>query len=565
MPGTPTSPAATIAAATAKATSSAQAAVNGDAATLKNNSIQDAEAIESIGEKQKSAAADIQKEEASYITSLDRLGDKAGSAVVGLASDLKEGMAQTSAAAKDISSLSTKIPGLSDILDKQLLGKIGQIGGDEQKLTDTLKASSDALGTDKTLTSDQINKIDDLTKGNPQADTIAELLKSNDPKQVAEGLAKQQDLITKQKMELATQTVTQSQDLAKWYQGIATNYSDIATRYKDAVTGLSDSEKQSMTATAARDSAAMSAVASQGSVNAFRGQTLTTGQQAAFSAVGQQAAAGAYSTAMQRMTDIDQQRREMQFNIVTASGQQQQANMQTGGAINANEIQLAGAARADASNYLQAGQTANASMAYQANADRFSEGITGINTSLAGISQMSSYDMDKANIGLENHNAQINDLMNQSNLFIADTNQKMAGVGMQMNADVTKTSMANQNNNTAIALYNSRMINNQFQEGILNTDNAANMTSITSKLGAATYQDEASIAARSGNFQQSLQMEGLQSAQAAADAQKRANQLGMVLGVAGAVAGGVISETPQGAAAGYAVGSGLGQAAGGGY
>lgn len=182
---------------------------------------------------------------------------------------------------------------------------------------------------------------------------------------------KREDLATQQSA-LADKQVNDAQKLSKWYEGIATSYEDIGKRYSDAVVGLSQGEEQQMRGTAQADFAAMSAMGAQGMSAQMRGMGPVGGNMMQIMAASsQRAASDSYSSAMGRMENIDQQRREMQFNIVQSSSEDERQNRQMGYNMQAGQFDR----EFQAADYGIQGQI-------NANNDTFKSGAYGIDSSL---------------------------------------------------------------------------------------------------------------------------------------------------------------------------------------
>lgn len=169
------------------------------------------------------------------------------------------------------------------------------------------------------------DKIAALTKGS--TDT-AEVSKQGYIKEYQKYMDDMANLQT-QRTELANKQVEQAQTLSQWYSGLNKSYEDIAARYKNAVVGLGDQERQQMQSQAQQDYGAMSALAGRQTLPG-QGRMQTGAQLQLAQASGQQAASSAYATAQGRMADIDQQRREMQYNIVGSSMTTERANKMAG-------------------------------------------------------------------------------------------------------------------------------------------------------------------------------------------------------------------------------------------
>lgn len=372
---------------------------------------------------------------------------------------------KTAADEADIQSISDRQKDAAKYLAQYTDDAVKKVQETQSSVNQTVADAKNALGASK-----------DAVKG--QTDKIQKLVDEGDPTKVAAELVKLRNETTKEQMKLAQETLTQSQDLAKWYKGLATDYTDVATRYRDAVTGLTNDEKSKFKGEAGADYNAMSAVASQGAVNSFRGQSMTTGQQAAFMGVGQQAASSAYASAMDRMQNIDEQRRQMQFNIVNAASQQSLNSQIASGAGQQSALNLAGAARSAQAGYLGDAADKNAAMTYGANSDRFAQGMAGVQMTLGGIQQQAGYDTSIASLGLQG----------------ASLNRQSAMDIYGMKTDEVKSTMA-----------------------------------------ADTYGGEARMAARAGTFAAGI---GIDTMSQSRQAQNMANILGMVNAGAGAAAGG---------------------------
>lgn len=151
-------------------------------------------------------------------------------------------------------------------------------------------------------------------------------------------LDKQKASFDKQVEKFSEQKMKYSENLSKWYEGIATSYEDIGKRYADAVVGLSKSEEDTMKGQSMQDFAAMSAITAQAYGTATQGRAMTGSQQAAAMGVASKQATDAYSASMLRMQDLNEQRRNQQIAIVTASNQQELANRQAGFSMQAGAI-----------------------------------------------------------------------------------------------------------------------------------------------------------------------------------------------------------------------------------
>lgn len=519
-----------------------------EAAAVQTKDAANSAAIKNIGTGQVNTAGAITLDNQEHIDKLNALGTATGTALTKVISTLED-------TGNETKKLTDSIPGMTDALSSAITKSSGELNTDKKAVTDIADALKEKLAASTAGLADKQKLVEE------QTGKIDQLLKDNDPKKIAQALTEQQNDVTKQKMELAQKSIDQSQDLAKWYQGIATNYSDIATRYRDAVTGLTGAEQAGMKNTAAQDSAAMSAVSAQGAASAFKGRALTTGQQAAFMATGQQAAASAYSSALDRMSQIDEQRRQMQFNIVNASGQQELANRQGGAAMQSNQIGMQSAQRMQQANYMQTGQDANAQRTYNAGLDTVSQGMQGITTSLAGIQQMANYDMSAADIGIRGAQTQ-GGLVDQSARYsVNQADMAKTGFDASMSATAMSAQLQQQRANIGIASGNMTMTGANFQQGTMDEIYGLHRDTLESQLAAGTYADVAGIAQREGTFSQMLGVNETAAARTDASKAKSAAQAGQVAGVVGAVVGAYASGSPQGAAAGYQVGQGAGQAA----
>lgn len=394
---------------------------------------------------------------------------------------------KTSADSSAISHVSEKM--------KETAGKItAQNTEDIQKLKEIGKTAQSAL--------DKLNVSTGENSAQVQAniDKLQKITAETDPRKLAENLAKEQEKITKQKMELADKTLAQSEKMSQFYEGMATSYQDIGQRYMDAVTGLQKSEKQQMQSTAMQDYAAMSAMGSQGMAAALGGGPVTGQMVSAAAGASQQAATSAYAAAQRRIQDVDQQRREMQFQMVTEATNAERANREAGASIMGQQIGIAANARSQQADTLQTGFDNTANLKMTANEQAFAHASNTYANVLTGIDQKQTYGQN---------------------------------------------------------LYSGTMQNAGFQAGVVGDTHELALDSLESQLAADTYSDEAGIAQREGVYAATMGMQSLSDARKDKTTAANKAAAGQVTGVIGGAVGAYFGG-PAGAAAGYQAGSGLG-------
>ncbi len=409
---------------------------------------------------------------------------------------------------------------------KETVDALNGLGSQVTDAVNKLNPALDQLAADVTSSTQNYHKGTKENQGKVQGqlDKIDKLIEQNDPKKLADELAKEQDKITKQKTELAQQSLEDSKKLSEWYKGIATSYEDIGKRYKDAVTGLSSAEKTQMRGEAQQDFAAMSAMGAQGFKNVLgaAGGAMTGNMSAIVAGASMRGATDAYSMAMGRMAQVDEQRRQMQFQMVQAASNDERANRALGASIQGRELDMAAAARAQQAGYLQEGFDSSAGIRYQGNMDMLNAGFKGIQTNLAGIDQMQGYN---------------------TQMFSAD----MQNIGMR--GDLAQGQFA------------STMQGIGVNAGIIGAIGDVKSGVIMNNLGANTYADDAGIRARAGVYGQQNALDQVKDGRMEGARAATSNAVGNITGTVGAVVGGYFGGT-AGAGAGYTAGKGVGTAAG---
>lgn len=379
---------------------------------------------------------------------------------------------QDDASIANIDKKMTEAAGQTATQNASDIAKLTEIGGKGDKALETL-TSTTKTNTDKTQTA---------------IDALATLTGETDPRKLAATLVEQQAGITQQKMDLADQTIKNAEQMSKWSEGIATSYQDIGQRYMDAVTGLSSAEKQAMRGTATQDYAAMSAMGSAGTAAALnRGGAMTGMMASAMQGAGQRAATDSYSMAQDRMANIDEQRRQMQFSIVQSASQDERANRGLGANIDAQRFGMEAGARGQQAGYLQQGFDSSANMQLGALSTAFQQGSQTYQNTAAGINQMQGYGQN---------------------------------------------------------LFGSTMQNNQFQAGIVGQTGDLARDTIGSNFQAATYADEAGISTREGRYTEGMGRQNVYNTQKAGIDSGARQDVGLAIQAATA-AGSIASGMPS--------------------
>lgn len=429
-------------------------------------------------------------------------------------SDLND---KTAGDTKDSKSIADKMKDASDDInkatDESVTGKKEEI----KKVTDAEAKHGEAMD-------DASNKIGDAVtehKGETEktkkkaTDVTDDFIASKDPNELADELRKKQDEVTQGNMDLADKKVENAEKLSQWYEGIATSYEDIGKRYQDAVVGLTNAEQMSMKGQSQQDFAAMSSMASKGATTAMRSGGMNTGaaQSLAMSSM-QRSAADAYSSSLDRMANIDEQRRQMQFEIARTASSDERANRGLGASIQGSEIDKTNAALDSKADFAQVGADRNADIGFKG----IDSGISKYGQTMSGLQSLQGYDN-------------------------AIFDGAVKGAGSQ--ADLASAKFS--------GTINAGNFNSNNYSSILGDQTDARMN----ELGANTYEDEASIQIRGDTYAGNMALDTQRQAELDKIKAERAAKNGAIIGAVGAVAGG-ITGGPAGAKAGYEVGSGIG-------
>lgn len=427
---------------------------------------------------------------------------------------VKDGAATTAKNNTDASEKLDKAKTGADADTAKYKETLGKLGDSSSKLVEEVKQKT---GKNEKTVEDAMGELKKLD------------LKGTDPEKLAADLAKEAKGVTDERLKLADEKLEHANAVADWAKGIATSYTDIAQRYKDAVTGLTDAEQQAFNSGAAADYGAQMAMGAKaaGVMSRASGGAQTGAQASLFAAASTQAAASGYADAMKRKDAIDQQRREMQFAIVQSASNAERANRALGADITSEWARLSGDALDSKSDALKEGFDTRAGLLTDANREQFRQnasiadfGLAKFQNTVAGADALQSYNMDTFNTGMQ---------------------------GVQVGVGLAAATYG-----ADMDTYGREVDTITAQHGLAEDTNLAN-------IGAGTYEADARLAARDGNYAAGVAMGTRADQRAAARDALAAQRNGMMMGVLGAGIGGFMGGA-AGAGAGYQVGSGIGAA-----
>ncbi len=323
--------------------------------------------------------------------------------------------------------------------DDSDLAAVKQIGSNlkeaANKSTVQMGAARESTEASTTEYTDKMKKLtgddSDLAKITSKA---GKDVQKTSPMEIAKEYYKNMDTILEEKTRLAKQQVDQASQMSKWYAGLNQSYEDIAGRYNKAIVGLGDAERTQMQGQNQQDYAAMSALGAQNTLPG-QGRMQTGTQMQLQQAAGAQGASSAYAAAQQRMADIDQQRRAMQYDVVSNSMSQELSNKSAGYAMESG----INATTRDIQNEEIGGRMTNIQNQYNAKNSAYNTTMNtftaGTNAMATGASNIYSAQQAQAQTGLALDRENISNQTNAANY--------MPQAQMSMNNQKRQWSLAN--------------------------------------------------------------------------------------------------------------------------